>query len=592
MHKKRRGFREKMAFILAILIVVAIFFISLSAASWGEDAGDTTLPSEAIISLNVKGEELCNVLRLIAEKTGLNIVINERVRGKITLRLEDVELFQALDALLEGTGCGYKEKDGIILILPQEELLEERVTEVILLEYSKAEEMAEICQPLLSSSGAMNIDPWANALILTDISENMERLKEVVAKLDIESLKEERFQLKYVGTIEIEEKNTLYEALRNMVKEPESFFIEGLSNSVYVTASPSTIKKVEDYLKRADVKPKRIMIKAEFIEVRLDALKDIGINWRWEGAYEGYPLGLTMGHEYESSTFSTPATGMGIIFGTAKEALRGVINMLVTEGKANVLSSPNIVTLDGQEAKIFVGDKYPYITKTYVEEEWKETTQFYEVGATLLVTPYLREGGVIMDLQPQVNEISGAPPSPGAPPIIGVREAKTQIRVNDGETIIIGGLLRDIEIETMEGTPFLSRIPFLGLFFSSKKIVKGKTDLLIFVTPYVLPEELEEQDLIEKRKSIKTRITEIYERGLAYEKLGEYEKAKQCFEEAIEKSQTYGFSDTLESVEKQLVNLKTKELKTEEQTKKETKKQTKTLTLLIMGIIIGCALSQ
>ncbi len=585
MHKKRRGFKKKMVFALTIL---AIFFIFLSAAAQGEDAGDTILPSEAIISLNVKGEELYNVLRLIAEKTGLNIVISEKVRGKITLRLEDVELFQALDALLEGTGFGYKEKDGIILVLSQEELLKERVTEVILLEYSKAERMVEICQRLLSPSGAIQIDSRANALILVDVPESVKRIKEIAVKLDIEFLKEERFQLKYVGTIEIEEKNILYEALSKMVKEPESFFIEGLSNSVYVTASSSTIKKVEDYLKRADVKPKRIMIKAEFIEVRLDALKDIGINWRWEGAYEGYPLGLTVGHEYESSTFSTLATGMGIIFGTAEEALRGVINMLVTEGKANVLSSPNIVTLDGQEAKIFVGDKYPYITKTYVEEEWKETTQFYEVGATLLVTPYLREGGVIMDLQPQVNEISGAPPSLGAPPIIGVREAKTQIRVNDGETIIIGGLLRDIEIETMEGTPFLSRIPFLGLFFRSKKIVKGKTDLLIFVTPYVLPEELEEQDLIEKRKSIKTRITEIYEKGLAYQKLGEYEKAKEYFEEAIEKSQTYGFSDTLELIEKQLANLKTKELKTEEQTKK----QTKTLTLLIMGIIIGCALSQ
>jgi len=140
----------------------------------------------------------------------------------------------------------------------------------------------------------------------------------------------------------------------------------------------------------------------------------------------------------------------------------------------------------------------------------------------------------------------------------------------------------------MEGTPFLSRIPFLGLFFRSRKIVKGKTDLLIFVTPYVLPEELEEGDLIEKRKSIKTRVTEIYEKGLAYQKLGEYEKAKEYFEEAIEKSQIYGFSDTLESVEKQLANLKTRE----SETAQKIKKQTKTLTLVIMGIIIGCALSQ
>ena len=229
----------------------------------------------------------------------------------------------------------------------------------------------------------------------------------------------------------------------------------------------------------------------------------------WEGTYEDYPLGVTFDYP------STLAAGMGIIFGSAEQEFRGIIDLLLSEGKAHLLSSPNIVTLEGQEAEIDVVDEYPY--ETYVVEEGvKETIiKFKSIGATLLVTPHIKEEKwVVLDIEPEVSEITGAPPFVGAPPIVGTRKARTQIAVNDGNTIVIGGLLRETEKETKSGVPFLSRIPILGSLFSHKTVKKEKTDLLILITPYVLPEEMEEVNVLEQRKPLKVQIEELYQKGL------------------------------------------------------------------------------
>jgi tetratricopeptide (TPR) repeat protein len=308
------------------------------------------------------------------------------------------------------------------------------------------------------------------------------------------------------------------------------------------------------------------MIKAEFVEVRLTDEEQLGIKWRWKGAYDNYPLGATFRYPHQTRSesgqsavnpgLSTLAAGMGIIFGSAGQEFRGIIDLLISEGKANLLSSPNIATLEGQEAKIDVGDEYPY--ETYVIEGGVKvpTIKFKTVGATLLVTPYIKgEKEVVLDIEAEVSEITGAPPFPTAPPIVGTRKAKTQISVDDGATIVIGGLLRETEKKTREGIPFLSRLPLFGSLFTYKTSKKEKTDLLVFITPYILPEGLEEENIVEKIKPLKVQIEELYQKGLDYKKLGDYQKAQECFEEVADKSRTYGFSSYLESIEKELLEL-------------------------------------
>jgi len=542
-----------------------------------------------LISLDVREMDLQDVLRLIAEKANVNIILSRGVAETdviVTLRLKNVDLWQALEAVLEVSGFTYREENEIIRVGKREELLEDKlplVTEIILLKYVKAQEIKEICQHFLSFSGTIKTDVHSKVLIITDTLENIEKIREVAMKLDTKPppvLEKKRFQLNYIDLEE--KKDILKEVLNNIIEEGE-FFLDSLSNCVYVEAPSPYIKRVKEYFEKLDVRPKRIMIKAEFVEVRLTDEEQLGIKWRWKGAYDNYPLGATFRYPHQTRSesgqsavnpgLSTLAAGMGIIFGSAEQEFRGIIDLLISEGKANLLSSPNIATLEGQEAKIDVGDEYPY--ETYVIEGGVKvpTIKFKTVGATLLVTPNIKsEKEVVLDIESEVSEITGAPPFPTAPPIVGTRKARTQISVDDGATIVIGGLLRETDKKTREGIPFLSRLPLLGSLFTYKTTKKEKTDLLVFITPYILPEELEEENIVEKIKPLKVQIEELYQKGLDYKKLGDYDKAQKYLEETAEKSRTYGFSSYLKSTEKELLELeRLKKEKGEEEQREKAK---------------------
>lgn len=558
--------KSSLGFVVILLLMLSLLLGQVVAV---QAASEKT---PLLISLDVREMDLQDVLRLIAEKANVNIILSRRVAETdvvVTLRLKNVDLWQALEAVLEVSGFTYREEEGIIRVGKQEELFEDKLpllTEIILLKYAKVQEIKEICQHFLSLSGTIKTDVHSNVLIISDTLENIEKIREVAIKLDTEPppvLEKKRFQLNY---IDIEEKkDILKEVLNNIIEEGE-FFLDSLSNCVYVEIPSSNIKRVTEYLEKLDVRPKRIMIKAEFVEIRLTDEEELGIKWRWKGAYDNYPLGATFRYPYQTRSesgesaanpgLSTLASGMGIIFGSAGQEFRGIIDLLISEGKANLLSSPNIATLEEKEAKIEVGDLYPYESYVIEEGEKISTVKFQNVGATLLVTPYIQgEKEVVLDIESEVSEITGPAPNEFLPPIVGTRKARTQISVDDGATIVIGGLLRETEKKTREGIPFLSRLPLLGSLFTYKTSKKEKTDLLVFITPYILSEELEEENIVEKIKPLKVQIEELYQKGLDYKKLGDYEKAQEYLEETAEKSRIYGFSSYLESTEKELLEL-------------------------------------
>ena len=575
--------KSSLRFVVILLVMLSLVLAQVVAAQTSSEK------TPILISLDVREMDLQDVLRLIAEKANVNIIFSGGVAETdviVTLRLKNVDLWQALEAVLEVSGFTYREENEIIRVGKREELLEDKLplmTEIILLKYVKAQEIKEICQHFLSFSGTIKTDPHGKVLIITDTLENIEKIREVAIKLDTEPplvLEKKRFQLNYIDLEE--KKDILKEVLNNIIEEGE-FFLDSLSNCVYVEAPSPYIKRVKEYFEKLDVRPKRIMIKAEFVEVRLTDEEQLGIKWRWKGAYDNYPLGATFRYPHQTRSesgqsavnpgLSTLAAGMGIIFGSAGQEFRGIIDLLISEGKANLLSSPNIATLEEKEAKIDVGDEYPY--ETYVIEGGVKvpTIKFKTVGATLLVTPYIKgEKEVVLDIESEVSEITGAPPFPTAPPIVGTRKARTQIAVDDGATIVIGGLLRETDKKTREGIPFLSRLPLLGSLFTYKTTKKEKTDLLVFITPYILSEELEEENMVQKIKPLKVQIEELYQKGLDYKKLGDYQKAQEYLEETADKSRTYGFSSYLESAEKELLELeRLKKEKVEEEQREKAK---------------------
>ncbi len=183
MHKKK-AFKKKMVFALTIL---AIFSISLSAPAWGKEAG-----GEPLVSLNVEEMEVYDLLRLIAEEADLSIVIKEKIKDEITLRVKNANLWQVLETILENTGFTYQKKDGIIIITELEKIKEEAseekplpVTEIIFLNYLQVAEVKNICRRFLSPSGVIEIEGSTNALLLIDVPENVRKIQQLIMKLNI-----------------------------------------------------------------------------------------------------------------------------------------------------------------------------------------------------------------------------------------------------------------------------------------------------------------------------------------------------------------------------------------------------------------------
>ena len=170
------------------VLVVAAAIVTLVVAGVGAQEKSTVSLSEGeTINLNVNQMELPKLLRLIAEQANLNIVISKEVAGPVSVRLKNVNLWEALTAILEVSGFGYRVDKGIVRVVKLGEVVEERrvlVTEVVGLKYAKAEDMKKASQHLLSSSGTMETDLRSNALVITDSAESIERIRQLVAKLD------------------------------------------------------------------------------------------------------------------------------------------------------------------------------------------------------------------------------------------------------------------------------------------------------------------------------------------------------------------------------------------------------------------------
>jgi len=179
-----QGFNKTIVFLVAVVIII---FASSGVGPQEKASGNTSLSSGQVISLNLTQMDLHDVLRLVAEKANLNIIISKEVAGTVTLRLKNVDLWQALGAILETNGFTYREEKGIIRVVKLGEAVEEKpmlVTEVIPLKNAQAEEMKKASQHLLFASGTMEIDVRSNALVITDSRENIEKIRQLVAILD------------------------------------------------------------------------------------------------------------------------------------------------------------------------------------------------------------------------------------------------------------------------------------------------------------------------------------------------------------------------------------------------------------------------
>jgi type IV pilus assembly protein PilQ len=384
------------------------------------------------MSLDVQGADIQTVLRSLAEFSGKNIVASKEVKGDVTLRLRNVPWRHALDIVLKSQGLGMVETGQTIVISNLDTLRKEE------LERNSAARNQEELLPLETRILPVN---YANS-------------KEMAKSVEKTLTKR--------GHIEVDDR----------------------SNSLIVTDISDKLDQVDAMVRNLDTRTPQVEIVARLVDVDVSATRALGIQWGVHNL-DLFDAGVTEHVDVKAADVGSPVGQVQL--GTIKQfgSVEATLQALESQNKANIISNPRITTVNNREASVVVGQQIPLIVQDFAGNA---VTQLTTIGIKLSVTPHINTGNrITMDVHPEVSDLASQATVQGGI-IINTTMADTRVMVNDGETAVIGGLIRSNESSTKRGIPVLMDLPLLGNLFRSNSTTKQKRELLIFVTPKILGE--------------------------------------------------------------------------------------------------------
>ncbi len=406
------------------------------------------------LSLNFQDIDIRSVLQIIADVTDMNLVVSDTVSGNITLRLKNVPWDQALELVLKTKSLDKRIIGNVMMIAPASEIAErERFeietnkqvaelaplrTEFLQVNYAKASEIVALLgteQGLLSERGSVRADPRTNTLLIKDTDNN--------------------------------------------------------------------ISKVRRALKKLDIAVRQVMIEARIVTVTTDITKELGVRWgvgyaNRDGS-RGFKIGPRIGNtanptdgippsgalNVDLGATNTGNSALAIGIGTSSSLLQLELSALETDGKAEIVSQPKIITANGKPARIQSGDEIPFQTV----QDGEVNVEFKEVVLALDVTPQITpDNRLILDLK--VNQDSVGEELPNGEVGIITNEVETQVLIDNGETIVLGGVFRNEATQNLSKVPFFGDLPFVGSLFRRTENTNSKTELLVFITPKIIEESV------------------------------------------------------------------------------------------------------
>ena len=421
------------------------------------------------LSLNFQNIEVRSLLQVIADFTNFNIVTSDSVSGSVTLRLQDVPWDQALDIILQAKGLGMRKSGNVLWVAPKDEIA--------------AKEKLD--------------------------------LESAAAVQSLEPLRTQSFQINYAKAAEIAAQLTaggsgaansarILSARGSVIAEPRT-------NQLFVTDIPSKLEQVQQLLAKLDIAVRQVLIEARIVEASDSFGKSLGVrlgggnstNAATLGTTEGGPLNVGFGSTYTTGVSGTnsgnfvnlPSTGaLGYanagtfaisLFGeSANKFLNLEISALEADGKGKVVSSPRVVTADQIKALIEQGTELPY---QVASSSGATSIAFRKANLKLEVTPQITpEGNIILDLDVTKDTVGQSTPAGFA---IDTKHIKTQVLVENGGTVVIGGIFTEDQTTDEAKVPFFGDLPGLGVLFRNKSSSSRKREMLVFITPKMIAEK-------------------------------------------------------------------------------------------------------
>lgn len=475
-----------------IIILLFPIFLGSDALTLYAEADIMIAEARDMISLDLRGIEITEFLKVLSKKLNINIIPSKNVSGRVTLFLNNITYSDALDVVLLSQGLASEEKsDDILMIMTDAEyealygkkFNEKRRIEKIKLKYASPSTVFTVIDNLRSSVGTIIVDESSGTIILVDIPEKLTLLKATINDLD-KPVITEVFELQYATAGDILDNVTSIVTVGS-----GEVLIDERTNSLLIKDLSGNMKRVRQTIAMLDQETKQVLIEALILEITLRDRLQTSVDWERIFSNNFYNVAL-------SGVFQG-VLGNALVgtFAATKQGLD--LEFLQTLGDIRTLSSPTIAVTNNEEATILVGTREAYVTGTTSQSGQStitsDTVEFVDVGIKLKVVPMInRDGYITMKIKPEISSVTrtlttgdaGAPRS--QIPIISTSEAETTVKVKDGMTIFIGGLRQNTDDNDIDGLPFVSKIPILNLFFSRKNTDELQTEIIIFLTPHII----------------------------------------------------------------------------------------------------------
>ncbi|MDQ7015997.1 MAG: type II secretion system secretin GspD [Gammaproteobacteria bacterium] len=563
--------------------------------------------------LNLKNTDIHSLIATVSKVTGKNFVVDPRVKAKVTVvsshDMDGDELYKVFLSVLQVHGYAAVRSGKVIKIVPETNAKQgpvpqlrrgmggdELVTQVIALENVPAAQLVPILRPLVPQQGHLAAYPSTNMLIITDRAGNINRLTQIIKRIDRPDNEEvELIHLQHASASEVvrilgtlqqnankggiqrkgharlaadertnsvlisgdkanrlrirgliahldtpleSEGNTRVIYLRYANAKDLATILKGVSagqartassavkgkttassgrsdidiqadehtNSLIITAAPNEMRSLQGVIRQLDIRRAQVLIEAIITEISEDKNRELGIQLAGgNNNNNNQPLGFTnfggesslTGLVASKGTSAAGLAGLTLGFGSATGSVLdfvGLVRALASDANNNILSTPSLVTLDNQEAEIIVGENVPFVTGQYSSAAGAtagtanpfQTIERQDIGLTLKVKPQINEGNTIkMEINQEVSNVKSSSQS-SADITTTKRSIKTTVMVEDGQTIVLGGLISDTLRDTNEKVPLLGDIPLLGRLFQYRKTATVKQNLMVFIHPTIL----------------------------------------------------------------------------------------------------------
>ena len=554
-------------------------------------------------TMNFKNADLRTVIEYVAKATGKNFLIDNRVRGTVTIisttPMNADELWRVFLSILEVNGYAAVEQGEVVKIVPRAEGKQKPVpvlvrpkkdgdalaTSVIRLKYADAQQLVAILRPLIAPNSHVVAYPRGNMILITDAIANIRRIERIVRLLDrkeatgvrliaLEHASAEKLaallgrlypaktalalkaiahepgnMLVLVGPPQL--LNEAEALVRKLDREPETdlgrlhirylrfakaeeaakvlndllaskgprgkgvvagavrIVAEPSTNALLVTADPNDWRAIARILDRLDIERRQVLIESLIVEVSTNAVEQFGIEWRALGDFnqlKRQPFGGTnfpsqSGVSLQGVAANPFNTGAGLVVGLVKGTvtfggqtflnLGALARALETRAHANVLSTPTLLTLDNESAEIIVGQNVPFVTGRATTQGGVanpfQTIERRDIGLKLKVKPRIAAGDALtLEIYQEISSIDQQATAQGADLITNKRSIQTVVLAHDGQTIVLGGLMRNDDNQSVQRVPCLGAIPILGEFFRFTENRRRKTNLLVFLKPHII----------------------------------------------------------------------------------------------------------